>query len=81
MFLFHKPTQTLVEILTIEKLFNSCANEVTGIMHAGEELQEPDSYLKSEMIFPSGEALPRCWLDLHYCDKHEVASKELIAAW
>jgi hypothetical protein len=78
MFLMHKPTGTLVEILTLDRLFNPCQTEVMGISHAGEELQEPADFLKLEMAFPSGEALPLCWLDSHYRDQiHHAKLPEL----
>lgn len=77
MLLMHKPSGTLVEILTLDRLFNPCIKEVMGVTHAGEELQEPDSYMKWEMMFPSGESLPRCWLDSHYRDtEHYIRNQE-----
>jgi hypothetical protein len=79
MFLIHKPTKTLIEIQSIEQLFNPCQTEVTGIMHAGEELQDSDTYLKSEMIFPSGEVLPRCWLDLHYRETKSENTSQVLS--
>lgn len=33
---------------------------------AAEELQDPGPLHKGELFFPSGEALPRCWIDPHY---------------
>jgi hypothetical protein len=39
---------------------------VVGRFHAGEEMQDPEKFTKKEMLFPSGEELPRCWLDAHY---------------
>ena len=66
MFLQQKTTGDLVEILTLADLYNPCCQEVTGQSHAGEEIQDPYSFLKSELIFPSGESLPLCWLDSHY---------------
>ncbi len=52
-----------------------------GVTHAGEELQEPDSYMKWEMMFPSGESLPRCWLDSHYRDtEHYIRNQEFSVA-
>ncbi|WP_026733198.1 hypothetical protein [Fischerella sp. PCC 9605] len=81
MFLMHKPSGDLIEILTLDQLFNPCMKEVTGIDHVGEEMQEPASYLKMEMVFPSGESLPRCWLDAHYREtKHQVSTEELNLA-
>jgi hypothetical protein len=37
-----------------------------GRFHAGEELQEPERFAKADLSFPSGEPLPRCWLDPGY---------------
>ncbi|HBB32807.1 MAG TPA: acetyltransferase [Cyanobacteria bacterium UBA8803] len=66
MFLKHKPSGELVEVLTLESMYNPCQHEITGRFHAGEELQDPETFLKSELVFPSEESLPRCWLDAHY---------------
>jgi hypothetical protein len=69
MFLLHKPTGSLIEVLTLPTLFNPCRAEITGVSHAGEELQDPTAFAKSELIFPSGEALPICWVNSHYRDQ------------
>jgi hypothetical protein len=37
-------------------------------LHYGEEMQDADKFPKSDLIFPSGEELPKCWLDVHYRD-------------
>ncbi len=66
MFLEHKPSGDLVEILDLEALFDPFRTEVTGRSHCGEELQDPNPFLKTELLFPSGEALPRCWVDPRY---------------
>ena len=39
---------------------------VMGRFHAGEELQEEERFAKADLNFPSGEPLPRCWLDPAY---------------
>ena len=66
MFVQQKSTNNLIEVLTLQDLYDPCCQEIIGQSHAGEEMQEPSSYIKSELIFPSGEELPRCWLDPHY---------------
>lgn len=66
MLLEHRPSGNLVEVLTVEELYNPCHTEITGQSQAGEEVQDPEIFLKSELIFPSGEPLPRCWFDAHY---------------
>ncbi|MCU0536446.1 MAG: acetyltransferase [Hydrococcus sp. Prado102] len=66
MFLQDKETGTLVEILDVEALFNPARDAVTIQGQAGQEEQEPEPYSKDKLIFPSGESLPRCWLDADY---------------
>ncbi|GET38449.1 acetyltransferase [Microseira wollei] len=69
MFLKHFRSGDLVEVLTVDDLYNPCTKEIIGRYHAGEELQDPETFLKSELIFTSGEALPICWLDSHYQER------------
>jgi hypothetical protein len=59
----------LIEVLSLSDLFDPTLAQVVGRLDFGEELQDPEKYQKSELVFPSGEALPRCWLDLHYRDQ------------
>lgn len=66
MFLLHKPTQNLVEVLSTAELFDPFCLEVMAQSHGGEEMQDPTTFMKAELLFPSGEGLPRCWLDPHY---------------
>lgn len=68
--MFLKDTQTdhLVEVLDLCALFDPLQPVVTGRIHAGEEMQDPTSFNKSDLIFPSGERLPRYWVDAHYRD-------------
>ncbi len=56
----------MVEVLALEDLFNPSHGELMGRFHAGEELQDPERFRKEELEFPSGEPLPRCWIDPHY---------------
>ena len=66
MFLQHQSNGALVEILSLETLFNPIQTKVKGRFHAGEEMQDVEYFTKSHLEFPSGEALPQCWLDAHY---------------
>jgi len=52
----------LVEVLDLTQLFDPFEAQVLGRLHAGEELQDPQPWPKDELRFPSGEALPSCWL-------------------
>lgn len=62
----HDDDASLVEVLDLKQLFDPFATEVSGRIHAGEEMQDPQPVQKADLCFPSGEDLPRCWVDPHY---------------
>lgn len=66
MFVRDKKTSDLVEVLDISALIDPCVDGFNGRFHAGEEMQDPRDFAKADMEFPSGEALPRCWVDANY---------------
>ncbi len=66
MFLHNKETNSLVEIEDVQTLINPNQHEVVARSQSGEEEQEPESFHKGNLIFPSGEDLPRCWVDADY---------------
>jgi len=66
MFLQHKQSGDLVEVLNLSNMYDPCLGEIMGRFHTGEEKQDPESFAKADLIFPSGEPLPRCWLDPNY---------------
>lgn len=66
MLLQEKKTGQLVEIMDFQSLINPMRNEIIIRVQAGEEEQDPEPKRKNELIFPSGEDLPRCWLDVNY---------------
>ncbi|MBY6071979.1 acetyltransferase [Marinobacter salsuginis] len=66
MFVAEKATGHLIEVLDTQALFDPHVQEVRGSLHYGEEAQDPESFAKSELAFPSGEALPVCWTDPDY---------------
>lgn len=66
MFLKTKDGGTLLEIADVQALINPNNNEVTARDQEGQEEQAPAAYSKEELIFPSGEELPRCWKDANY---------------
>ena len=68
MFLQHKTSGKMVEVLSLNDLFNPNHRDLVGRYNAGEELQDPEKFPKSDLIFLSGETLPRCWTDVHYRD-------------
>ncbi|ABA59503.1 hypothetical protein [Nitrosococcus oceani] len=69
MYLKHTTSSDLIEILNIKELIDPSRGSITGRSHVGEEMQEPASFQKRELIFPSGEMLPQCWIDPDYKKK------------
>ncbi|RMF23699.1 MAG: acetyltransferase [Cyanobacteria bacterium J083] len=66
MFLKQKSSDDLIEILEVQDLYDPFKPEILGRCHSGEEMQDPEMFPKSELVFPSGESLPLCWLDPDY---------------
>ncbi|WP_250657873.1 acetyltransferase [Alkalimarinus coralli] len=56
----------LVDIIDIQALINPFHHEVEGQPQWGEDLADPENYLKSDLRFLSGEHLPSCWVNSHY---------------
>lgn len=71
MLLAEQSTGHLIEIVDLAALFNPFEPRVTGCLHFGEEAQDPESFDKTRLKFPSGEPLPRCWTDANYRRHHE----------
>lgn len=68
MLLKEMPYGHMVEVLSLVDLINLNCDEVVGRYQAGEEVQDPKKFKKTDLIFLSGESLPRCWIDPHYRD-------------
>jgi hypothetical protein len=66
MLLKDKETDNLIEILDIHALINPTQSSVSGQVQAGQEEQNPACFEKQTLKFPSGESLPRCWMDADY---------------
>lgn len=68
MLLKERASGHLVEVVDLKDLFNLNHPEIVGRYQGGEEEQDPEPFKKSDLIFLSGEELPRCWTDPHYRD-------------
>ena len=66
MFLLDRESGDLIRIDDVDELFNPLVPTVSGRDQVGEEEQDSERYAKDQLIFPSGEELPRCWLDANY---------------
>jgi len=69
MLLKERSSGHMVEVLSIIDLINLNCDEVVGRYQEGEEAQDPIKLKKADLIFLSGEELPRCWTDPHYRDE------------
>lgn len=72
MLLKEKTSNHMVEVINLMDLIDLNCDEVVGRYQEGEEVQDPEHYKKSDLVFLSGEKLPRCWTDPHYRDE-EIA--------
>ena len=68
MLLKQKSSGHMVEVLSMVDLINLNRSEIVGRYQEGEEQQDPEKFSKTDLVFLSGEALPRCWTDPHYRD-------------
>jgi len=68
MFFNNRNDGHMVEVLAVSDLVNPAAPRVIGRYHYGEEVQDPEYFQKADLVFLSGEPLPRCWTDIHYRD-------------
>jgi len=66
MFLKDAKSGDLVEVLDTQVLFDPTEENVQVRYQAGEEVGDAVQISKRKLAFPSGEKLPRCWLDAHY---------------
>jgi hypothetical protein len=66
MFLTQSITGDLVEVLDTASLANPYEHEIKVQFQHGEDLNDPELIDKHQLCFPSGEALPECWLNAHY---------------
>ncbi len=66
MFVKNADNGDLAHVLDIKELTDPHSATVRVRYQAGEEEGDPVAAAKSGLTFPSGEALPKCWLDPHY---------------
>ncbi|WP_239651867.1 acetyltransferase [Neosynechococcus sphagnicola] len=52
--------------MDVQSLIDPSNSEIVIQVQAGEEEQDPEPLQKKNLSFPSGEDLPRCWLDANY---------------
>jgi hypothetical protein len=65
-FLKERKTGELVEVLDTAGLFDPFQTAIKGRYNYGEEMPDPQPFVKSDLVFCSNEPLPRCWMDPDY---------------
>lgn len=73
MFLQVKNSADVIEIENIEELINPNQDTVQGRDQLGQNEQGVKPYKKEELVFPSGEDLPRCWINPNYRQEQSAA--------
>lgn len=68
MLLKEASTGHMLEVSDLVDVMNLNCDEVVGRYQEGEEAQDPRPFKKMDLLFLSGEPLPRCWTDPHYRD-------------
>ncbi len=71
MYMKERSSGHLVEVMSLDELYDPFTNTIMGRFHFGEEMQEPETFEKTSLVFMSDEALPACWTNPHYRD-HEL---------
>ena len=65
----------MVEVTNLLDLVNLNLDEVDGRYQEGEDARDLVKFNKADLVFLSGEHLPRCWTDPHYRDAELVRKK------
>ena len=66
MLLKSQKTKGLIKISELDALIDPFKDKVEGQIQAGQNEQPPEPFDKKDLVFPSGESLPTCWLDSDY---------------
>lgn len=68
MLMKNRKNEHMIEVMNVVDLMNLNLAQVLGRYQEGEEQQDPQKFDKADLVFLSGEELPRCWTDPHYRD-------------
>jgi len=56
----------LVDVIDVSALMDPSVGDISVRYQSGEEVGDPMATSKEHLVFPSGEALPECWRNVHY---------------
>ncbi len=66
MYVKNRKNNDLAQVENLQELTDPNMKSVTVHFFSGEEVGDPESFAKADLVFPSGEELPKCWFDPHY---------------
>ena len=66
MYVKNRKNSDLAQVEKLLELTDPNLKTVTVHYFSGGEVGEPESAEKADLVFPSGEELPKCWFDPHY---------------
>lgn len=66
MLLMERETGHLIEVIDPTEVFDPFKDAFTGRLDFGEDVADPGQFSKAGTCFPSGESLPKCWVDPNY---------------
>jgi hypothetical protein len=66
MLLKDKQSGDLIKVTNVQDLFNPVRDAIEGRIQSGQNEQLPHAFKKQNLVFPSGETLPQCWVDANY---------------
>jgi hypothetical protein len=69
MLLKTRTSRHMVEVTNLIDLMNLNLDRVAGRYQEGEDQADQEMFDKHDLVFLSGEELPRCWTDPHYRDE------------
>jgi len=61
MYLKHAPSEELVEVIDLQDVVNPFSSSVLVRSYRNDKQQRAERLPKHELVFPSGESLPKCW--------------------
>lgn len=66
MFMMERDSANLLKIENVEALWDPFESQLIARSQAGEEEQPSSPVDKSNLVFPSGEELPECWINPNF---------------
>ncbi len=74
MLLREKRSSDFVKVTNVQDLLNPVRDMIGAQVQSGQNEQPPQPFKKKDLVFPSGEMLPQCWVDADYQDHQRTTA-------